>query len=62
MSQFEEGFFFGAGFAASQLIFIFIALIIIGVPYLVYIWRLDSRRKKGEDMTGRTGLTHTLKK
>lgn len=47
---FWDGFYFGAGFAASQLIFIFIVLLVLGVPFLATFCYYAARRKKKPDL------------
>lgn len=46
MSDFWQGFYFGAGFVASQLIFVLIMVFILGTPLLIYYARKTWQRSK----------------
>ncbi len=45
-SGFWDGFYFGAGFAVSQLIFIFIVALVIGIPLLFALYLKAVPRRK----------------
>ncbi len=47
---FWDGFYFGAGFAASQLIFIFIVALVIGIPlvFALYVKTVPGRKSPPE--------------